>query len=172
MMNPDKAAELLQQTALNSHDPVFVGLAWVLGILVMVLAIAKPIMGMVRQYQTNKADGARDSADETLYTKLKEQIEINSADIRKLIDERNHWHGEYLTLKARVTHLEGCEAAMERMKTKLDSKDEDLRERDAENRKLMLEIISLKDRLHALEMRLSEDEKQFCANCEFKRGGA
>lgn len=168
-MNTEKTAEIITQAAQQTQDPIYIGLAWVLGILLMILAIAKPFMGLVRQYQSNRADSAKDGADEALYKQLKEQIEINSKDIRALIEERNHWHGEYITLKARVTHLEQCEAAMGRMKNKLDQKDDELRSREAENRQLMLEIISLKDRIHALELRLADDEAKFCASCELKR---
>lgn len=171
-MNPEivqQAAQKAQEAALQSQDPVLVGLGWVFAVILMLIAIAKPVMGILRQYQTNKADGAKDGADAALFKQLQQQIEVNAKDIRQLIDDRNHWHEEYLTLKSRVAHLEGCEAAMDRMKAKLDQKDIELRERDAENRHLMLEIIQLKDRLHALELRLSEDEKSFCSNCEYRK---
>lgn len=168
-MNPDKTAEIIQQAAQNSNDPIFAGLAWVLGVIVLLIAIAKPIMGMVRQYQSNRAESAKDGADEALYKQLKEQIEINSRDIRNLIDERNRWHEEAINLRSRVTQLEEAKLTIERMKQKLDEKDELLRERDAENRRLMYEIIQLKDRLHLLELRLADDEAKFCATCDLKK---
>jgi hypothetical protein len=35
-----------------------------------------------------------------------------------------------------------------------------------ENKMLMREILQLKDRIHHLELRLSQDEAQFCKGCE------
>lgn len=167
-MNPEKTAEMILAAGQQQHDPVFVGLAWLLGILFMIVALAKPFMGMVRQYRRDNADNARDKADEAVYARLKEQIEQNSTDIRNLIDERNKWHEEAIELRARVTQLESCEQLVKRMKEKLDEKDSQLRDREDENRRLMYEIIQLKDRLHQLELRLAEDERKFCATCELK----
>lgn len=166
MRTTEKVAETLVQATHASPDPVYYGMGWVLGFVVIVIALARPIMSMARMYQANKASGARDGADTALYNQLKEQIEVNSKDIRTLIEERNKYHEESLNLKIRVGQLEEAEKAVARMKEKLDFKDELLRKRDEENRRLMMEIIDLKDRLHALELFMAGDKAKFCANCE------
>ena len=160
--------EALRTAAEHSTDPVYAAMFWSFGLVMILIAMAKPIMAVLRQYKTNKVDNARDSAEETFYLRLKEEIDLNSHDIRQLIDEKNKWHEEAIELRARVQQLEQCEIAMSKMTKKLDEKEQLIRDRDDENRRLMLEILQLKDRLHQLELRLAEDEKNFCAHCKYR----
>lgn len=169
-MTPEQTAEAISKAASQSGDPVFAGLAWVLGVLLMVLALAKPFMGLVRQYRSDKADNARDDADASVFQRLREEVERNSRDIRALIDEKNMYQKRTIELEAEINKLKESEAAIQRMKEKLDEKDRTISAQDRENRGLMREIIELKDRLHRLELRLSQDEKEFCRDCEHKRG--
>lgn len=171
MTTETAAVEAIRKAAEQSGDPVYASLFWVMGLILLVIAIARPVMGVIRQYKTDKAENARDSADEAVYLRLKQEVERNSSDIRKLIDEKNKWHEEAIELRARVQQLEQCEEAVSRMNEKLDEKDRQIRDRDDENRRLMLEILQLKDRLHQLELRLAEDDKKFCATRELKRLG-
>ena len=48
---------------------------------------------------------------------------------------------------------------VETMKKKLDEKDEIISAQNAENKRLMHEILQLKDRIHELELRLTRDER-------------
>lgn len=146
-------------------DPVFQGLAWVAGILLAVLGIAKPFMGLIRQYKTDMTDNARDNADTATFDRLTKQIDKLSADMERVTAERNVWFEEATTLKSRVEKLEGFERSMLRMKDKLDEKDgiiAELRDaisaRDARIMELMQELIKTNSRLHDLEIRVARDE--------------
>lgn len=163
-----QTAEALRKAAESTGDPVYSGLLWVFGIILLLIAIAKPIMGVLRQYSSNKVDNARDSADEAVFLRLRQEVERNSKDIRDLIEEKSRWQVEAIELRGRVSQLEQCELLVNQMKSKLDEKDVIIHERDQENRRLMLEILQLKDRLHHLELRLAEDERRFCQHCQHR----
>jgi len=146
-------------------DPVFQGLAWVGGILLSILALAKPFMGLVRQYKTDRTDSARDDADKATFDRQTKQIDKLTSDVDRLITERNVWFEEATNLRSRVERLESYEKSMIRMKEKLDEKDtiiSELRsaisERDARIMELMQELLKTNDRLRDLEVRLAKDE--------------
>lgn len=166
------------ETAAQVHgvDPIFQGLAWVSGILLAVLAIAKPFMGLIRQYKTDGADSARDDADKATFERQTKQIDKLTADVERLLSERDVWFREATELRARVEKLEGYESSMERMKEKLDEKDltigelrKAISERDERIMGLMQELIKTNDRLRELEVRLSKDEKDKCFGCTGKK---
>ena len=54
--------------------------------------------------------------------------------------------------------LDEGEALIARLKDKLDLKDEVMEKLTGENRQLITEILSLKDRVHEMELRLARDE--------------
>jgi predicted RNase H-like nuclease (RuvC/YqgF family) len=155
-----------------SSDPVFQGLAWVLGILMALLGLAKPFMSLIRQYKVDKTDSARDDADQATFERQTKQLEKLTSDVDRLMTERNVWFEEATILRGRVEKLEEYEALLDKMKTKLEEKDkiitelrESISERDERIMNLMSDLMKTNDRLHDLEVRLAKDEKDRCFNC-------
>lgn len=113
-----------------------------------------------------------DNAHGDLYAQLSAQLQLANTEIARLnqrigavYDERNALKEDLVKLNQRVAALEECEHTVEVLKARLAQKDDQIRERDVENRTLMHEILQLKDRLHHLELRLSQDGAQFCKDC-------
>jgi predicted RNase H-like nuclease (RuvC/YqgF family) len=110
-----------------------------------------------------------------LYENLKEQLIFAQEEIHELKEEikviynsRNDLKVEVTRLLTRIEGLEACEEAVVKLKQTLDQKDHQIAEHIIENRNLMREILQLKDRIHHLELRLANDEAQFCKDCTKK----
>lgn len=163
----------------DGGDP-FIQLAKWFGLVVAALLVgAAPIMLYLRKYHMDHLANCRDAATAEVYETLRQQIRDHGEQIHLLTEERVVLQAETLALRARVVELEALEAQMRRLKAqlddtetlnaklkdKLDRKDELLERLAEENRQLIAEILSLKDRVHELELRLAQDE------CLFRRGG-
>lgn len=101
-------------------------------------------------------------------TILREEVKECRAEMAKVYEERNELKEQLVIVQARVDHLESCEKSVDVLKAKLDEKDSIIMERDLEIKRLMHELLQLKDRLHHLELRLSQDEMKFCQDCSRK----
>ena len=153
-------------------DPVLETLKWIAVFVVIVMIGAAPVMSYLRKFKADSAASAKDDASVTLYNQLQEQIRRLSDDVTLLVSEKNKWFEEATSLRIRAAEQERrIEALVEseninrRLRERLDEKDRVIASRDAENRQLMLEMLSLKDRLHSLELRLAQDEEKFCEKC-------
>jgi predicted RNase H-like nuclease (RuvC/YqgF family) len=162
-------ADVVMQKAAESHDPWFVGLAFVLGIVILLVSISKPIMGLVKEYKRNGADNAKAEAEASLYEQLQDQIRANTNAITVLIREKDEWFRKAVTLEHEVERLKTFEKMVESMKKRLDDKDLVITEREIEIRRLMTVIIEMKDQLHALELRVTRDEEKVCNGCVYRR---
>lgn len=114
-----------------------------------------------------------DNVQGGLYGQLKEQLETAreemkelKAEVKAVYEERNKLREDLVGINIRISNLEACEEALEALKSKLNEKDNQISEHIVENRNLMREILQLKDRIHHLELRLSQDEKNFCKDCQ------
>lgn len=114
-----------------------------------------------------------DNVQGGLYGQLKEQLETAreemkelKAEVKAVYEERNKLREDLVGINIRISNLEACEEALEALKSKLNEKDSQISEHIVENRNLMREILQLKDRIHHLELRLSQDEKNFCKDCQ------
>ena len=111
------------------------------------------------------------SAQGMLYSQLSELVQKQREELDTMYVHRNVLQEQVFELRNKVEHLTACEDTIEVLKKKLDIKDEMIAERDARITELMDELIKMKDRVHALEMRLKEDEAKFgenCNSCKFK----
>lgn len=202
-MNPtavDAATQALSSGAV-AHDPLIVGLAWVAGIVALLISIGLPIRNYIRdQHRAAGEDrvvDAKSSAEATLYTHLSQQVE----QYRKIADEaykeRNDLVGRVAALEAKTQVLEETKATLDRLKKKLEDKDIKIEEKDAEIRKLLTQaaeerqqflsilqakdaeitkrderITSLEERQRELETRLMRDEISIgVVQCPFHGSG-
>ena len=136
--------------------------------IVIVLFSAAPVMAWVRKVKSESSASAKDDASITLYEQLQKQIKQNGDDIRELISEKNRYFEEALTLRQKVAEYAARQkdfdqslTLIQKLRDRLDEKDAIIVERDAENRRLLMDMSGLKDRIHSLEMRLGRDEERF-----------
>jgi predicted RNase H-like nuclease (RuvC/YqgF family) len=161
-------ADVVMQKAAESHDPWFMGLAFVLGVVIFVISISKPIMNLVKDYKRDGADNAKAEAEASLYEQLQDQIRANTNAITILVREKDEWFRKAVMLEHEVERLKTFEKMVESMKKRLDDKDLIITEREVEIRRLMTVIIEMKDQLHALELRVTRDEEKVCSGCIYR----
>lgn len=170
-LNPTDAVEQVAKVSQAAGLDPTVQMILVLAGLMLVLAY--PIMLLVRTWQANRNSAKKESAvadgDEATYKRMKEQIEQNAADIRKLVEEKNKWFEEATQLRSEVARLRSSTELVESLKRKLAEKDETIAKRDAmieakdqQLQEMMERILKMQDRIHKLEMRLTKDERFFC----------
>jgi predicted RNase H-like nuclease (RuvC/YqgF family) len=167
-MPTTEVASAVIEEASKSHDPIITGLAFVLGVVILLVTISKPIMGLVKDYKKTNVDGAKADAEVSLFDQLSAQIKSNTAAINQLIIEKNEWFVKALSLEHEVERLKTFEVMVNSMKERLNEKDKVIESRDEEIRTLTRAILEMKDRIHALELRLVKDEQQFCHGCVLK----
>ena len=159
--------------AIPDHGDPYIAAAKWFGLVVAALLVgAKPIMLYLRKYHVDRVANSRDSAQAEVYETLRQQIRDHGEQIHRLSEERGALQAESMALRARVAELEANEHLVRRLKAQLDESDklnqrlkEKLDQKDKlseqlanENRQLVAEILSLKDRVHELELRLARDE--------------
>ena len=113
-----------------------------------------------------------------LYTQLSEQVRLQSEEIKqqrleieRVMLSREDLVEKYNELKGKVQHLESVEVnnenlrgTIEDLKERLDEKDFIIRERDGRIANLIRELLTMKDRVHNLELRLRSDEMRNAAD--------
>ena len=113
-----------------------------------------------------------------LYTQLSEQVRLQSEEIKqqrleieRVVLSREDLVEKYNELKGKVQHLESVEVnnenlrgTIEDLKERLDEKDFIIRERDGRIANLIRELLTMKDRVHNLELRLRSDEMRNAAD--------
>ena len=172
-MNSTTVTAAAQAVQSNSSDPLLGGIAFVLAVVIGLIAIAKPLMGLYREYKKTGSEGtkaaaesAKSTAEAFLYQQLQQQIESNTKAIDKLQSERNQWFERAVLLEREVDKLKSFEQMVDAMKTRIDDKDKIIVQREEEIRVLTRNILEMKDRLHILEMRLAHDEQRICEHCQ------
>jgi DNA repair exonuclease SbcCD ATPase subunit len=170
-------AQDIATIASSSGDPVFAGLAWVLGIVMVLYAVSKPLIGIVKDFRSNSVDSAkadaaeaRSNAEVILYQQLQSQLTLLSDSVEKIRTEKMVWYQKSVELESEVARLQNFEKMVDSMKIRLDNKDGLIAARDAELRQQNRLILELNDRIHKLEMRVTKDEQQLaqCKVCAFK----
>lgn len=156
----------------DKGDPALSTLAFVLAIVVIAVAIAKPIMSIVRDWKTNGVEAQKAESEVSLYEQLRQQLIALANEVEKLRVERNVWYEKALNLENEVKRLQSFEESFKSMRNRLEDKDKAIQERDVEIRTLTRNILEMKDRLHQLELRLQQDEKKIanCTTCVYKKG--
>lgn len=161
------------------NDPVYLGLAWIIGIVVLLLAIGKPLKDYLRQEKRSdkedQVDVAKAGAESILYTHLAEQI----SQYRQIVDtsfkERNDLVKQVADLQSHSREHEYQKALVEKLKSRLDQKDQQLKtllEQTAEERGRFLmilqgkeqEILRRDERIYKLEQWLKEMETRLAVD--------
>ena len=120
-----------------------------------------------------------------LYTQLSEQVRLQSEEIKqqrleieRVMQGRIELQDKLNELKIQVSQLESVEAnndklreTIEVLKDRLDEKDMIIRDRDSRIASLIREILTMKDRVHNLELRLKSDEMRNAADYNEKYRG-
>ncbi len=164
----------------DGGDPFIVGVKW-FGLVVAALLVgAAPVMLYLRKYHVDHVANSRDAATAEVYETLRQQIRDHGDQIHRLNEERSRQESDTSALRARIVELEVTEGLFQRVKAqleetevinqrlkdKLDRKDSSIEQLSAENRRLLTEILHLKDRVHELELRLAKDEAAWCPTCD------
>lgn len=163
------------------NDPVFGLLTWVVALVALIISIGKPIKDYLRgEHREDKKDKVIDSkanAESVMYDQLSSQV----AQYRQMADtayrERNDLIQRVGALEAKAEDLVVQKQLVEKLKIRLDKKDEDihgllaqateerqqflaiLKAKDAEIAKRDDRILMLERGLRELEMRLMKEEK-------------
>jgi len=120
-----------------------------------------------------------------LYTQLSEQVRLQSEEIKqqrleieRVMQGRIELQDKLNELKIQVSQLESVEAnndklreTIEVLKDRLDEKDFIIRDRDSRIANLIRELLTMKDRVHNLELRLRSDEMRNAADYNEKYRG-
>lgn len=146
------------ESAAKTQDPVISSVLFVVIIVIALLIFAKPLMNIVKDAKGLNAAEAKLQAEESLFDQLRKQVIANQEAIEKLNSEKDRWFEKAHQLEKEVDRLKHFEQMVQVMKRKLDEKDEIIATQNAENKRLMHEILQLKDRIHELELRLTRDE--------------
>lgn len=139
--------------------------------------IAPGALWMYRQYKGTGSDGAKSdtemvksNSEASLYRHLAAQVAILTGRLDSVHDERNKLIERVADLSSEVRRLQSFEAASLRMQAKLDEKDAMIGLRDKQINELFSElrarnikIEELMEKLHALELRVQRDERQWNA---------
>lgn len=134
-------------------------LAVLVGIILVVFILILPTLYKFYNTETTQAK---------LYNQLSERVQAQSEELNKqrleidrVFSQRNELYDEVIKLKAKVAHLESVETSnselretIELLKRKLNEKDRIIEEKGIKNTELIAEIMSLKDRIHNLELQL------------------
>lgn len=161
-------------------DPTLQGLAWVVGIVSLVIAIGKPIRDYIRQERRASKDdvvgAARSAAEVVLYNHLSEQVKEYRMIADAALRERNELIQRVAALEVRSSDLEVAKDLIERLKVRLDEKDAQIQAlitQASEERVQFLKVLSEKDseiqkreerisvlggKTRDLELRLARDE--------------
>lgn len=168
-MTAIEVAEAAAMTTTKANDPITLSVITILGFVIFFIAIGGPIMGLYKDFKKARADNTKSDAESLLYEQLQAQLQQNSNAILKLQEERNEWFKKATLLEHEVEKLKTFEAMVTSMKERLAVKDRVIEARDGEIRSLTRTILEMKDQLHALELRLSRDEANFCNECILKK---
>lgn len=157
--------DLTSVIELHKQDPIYVGLTFVLGVVIILIAISKPIMNLVKEYKSTGVDSSRAAAESKLFDQLSAQLDKNSKDILQLVEEKNEYFQRATKLEYEVERLRIFETQIVEFKVQIAEKNDQLAIRENEVRELNALLRTMGERIHVLELRLERDEKQMCKDC-------
>ena len=145
------------------------------GIIGGIIVIILLMIPLIRQFWNSTKEA---NTQISLYTQLSEQVRLQSDEIKqqrleieRVMQGRVELQDRLNELKIKVSQLESVEANNERLretievlKDRLDEKDMIIRDRDSRIASLIREILTMKDRVHNLELRLKSDEMKYAAD--------
>lgn len=179
MTDPVSATAAALQ-AIPSGDPVMDAVKWVIALVILVASAAYPVTAFLRRNR-EEADGTKlqsviSGAGSTLYTQLVAQLEEQRKLATDATTARASLQERVVALESSVSSGKEATLLVERLRSKLDEKDADIRallSQAAKEREAFLAALQAKDteiskrdeRIHALErdaqalrIRLTRDE--------------
>ena len=164
-----------------AHDPIILQLTWAVAIVTLIVTLGKPIKdylkGEKKEAKADMVDDARNTAETVLYEHLSSQVTQYREIADQAFRERNDLIGRVAALESKAEDLAEQKVLVEKLKEKLDKKDEEIHlllAQSAEERKQFLAILSSKESeiakrderilalerdWHDLELRLATSEK-------------
>lgn len=155
-LDPNLVSKIAQ-----SNDPLINGLTFTLAVVIIMIAISKPIMGLVREWKASSAENSKSTAESALFDQLQLQIKNLGETVDSLVKEKNLYFERSLKLELEIERLQQIEENFSSMKNRLEEKDKIIESRDTEIRSLTGRILDMSDRIHALELKLAQDELKF-----------
>ena len=145
------------------------------GIIGGIIVIILLMIPLIRQFWNSTKEA---NTQIGLYSQLAEQVRLQSDEIKqqrleieRVMQGRVELQDRLNELKIKVSQLESVEANNEKLretievlKDRLDEKDMIIRDRDSRIANLIREILTMKDRVHNLELRLKSDERKNAAD--------
>lgn len=160
MTNPTDVAHME-----TGGDPVLETIKWLGVSIAGIMAFGGPLLLFARRLSANRAANSKDAAESVLYANLSEQLLSQKKQLDEITAAHNALVLEHAKTLARVSKVEEYEATIQKLNIKLAQRENSLAEKDAElraerdhNRKLTMEVISLKDRIASLERHLLSGE--------------
>ena len=151
------------QAATNPPTDVNGTIQMIAAVVVGVIAMAWPIMKLVRLWNSDRSSNSKDSAESFLYTHLKEQIEENKKDLAKSKEENERLWNMIRDLETRLKRLEDFESANAKLKIKLNEKDDVIRKKDQMIDELRKELKSSNDLVNQLYQDLRSRDTEIAA---------
>jgi len=165
--------ELLQEIP-TGGDPFLDALKWIVIAVTLILVFGTSILTYIKNSKqgTDPVEHAKDDAEIMLYSQLQEQLKRMDDDVKELTNQKNRLFEEWAILKVKseyqeekLNELSKSDAIICNLRETLVEKGKEITSREKENKKLTHDILDMKDRIHHLEMRLTEDEKSMCTSC-------
>lgn len=139
-------------------NPLYVGFSFVLAITIIAISIARPIMSLFKDWRHAKVDDARSTAESALYSQLQGQIVSNTQSINRLVAEKDAWFLKASSLESEVNRLKVFEEMVINLRNDLKDKQTIIDLKDKQLTEFMSVILTMKDQIHDLEVRILRDE--------------
>jgi predicted RNase H-like nuclease (RuvC/YqgF family) len=146
----------LEIPAIQINTPMVEILTAITGIVVAAAGIVWPIIQVLRKFNIEKDSAIeRYKAEITLYEQLREQIEVYKRELDEALCENRRLWDIIKNLEGRLKKIEEIEMDLDKLRNKLNEKDEIISRRDHEISELR-EMLEIKERkIKELEIRVA-----------------
>lgn len=134
------------------HEPIFGLLTWVVALVALIISIGKPIKdylrGEHREDKKDKVNDAKANAESSMYDQLSSQVSQYRELANTAYRERNDLIQRVGALEAKAEDLVEQKRLTEKLKERLDKKDDEIRAllaQSTEERRQFLAILNAKD---------------------------
>lgn len=160
-------AEVVINELSKSQDPLISTVVTIIVGVIAILAAARPLMRLVKDYNATKIDNVKANAEVSLYAQLKFQIEANALSIDRLEKDRISALEREMKLENEILRLKDFEQQVIALRVQLMDRDQTIESRNAEIYTLTRTIFEMKDQIQALEVRFIREEAQrhYCVKC-------
>lgn len=162
-----QTADVVINELSKSQDSLTSTVGAIIGVVVLLLMAAKPLMRLVKDYNSTKIDNVKADAEISLYSQLKSQMEANALSIARLEKERLSALEREGKLEGEIIRLKDFEQQVIALRIQLLDRESTIESRNAEIYTLTRTIFEMKDQIQALEIRFIREEAQhhYCVKC-------